>query len=137
DKRFRDRAPHIDSQDEGDYYIIDGLPPLAAGVEGSMLEQKIKQGKVEKFMGFRHADTRPGAWDPQARLADQDLDHVRAEVMYPGFFGLHFFVTPDPEYQRECMRVYNDWISEFSATAPARLLGAGLLPLQGPIEWAI
>ena len=34
------------------------------------------------------------------------------------------------------MRVYNDWLSEFCATAPNRLLGAGFLPLRGPIEWA-
>ncbi len=134
DKRFRDRAPHVESRPEGDYYIIDGLEPLPVGLEGVTMEDKIA-GKVTKFIG-RHAETRPGANDPQARLADQDMDHLRAEVIYPGA-GLFLSVAPDPDYQRECFRVYNDWLSEFCAAAPDRLLGVGLLPMQGPVEWAI
>lgn len=136
DKRFRDRAPRIESRPENDYYMIDGVTPFPVSLEGAVLEDKIR-GKVETMLGHRHADTRPGAWDPNARLLDQDLDHVRAEVVYPGGFGLQFFLAPDAEYQRECMRVYNDWISEFCAVAPQRLLGAGVLPMRGPMEWAI
>ena len=134
DKRFRDRAPHVESRPEGDYYVIDGLKPFPVGLEGVTMEEKLA-GKVTKFIG-RHADTRPGANDPQARLADQDMDHLRAEVIYPGA-GLFLSVAPDPDYQRECLRVYNDWLSEFCAAAPDRLLGVGLLPMKGPIEWAI
>ena len=59
DKRFRDRAPHVESRPEGDYYIIDGLEPLPVGLEGVTMEDKIA-GKVTKFIG-RHAETRPGA----------------------------------------------------------------------------
>jgi len=136
DKRFRDRAPHVDSRPEGDYYIIDDLTPYPAGLDGAIMEDKLA-GKIKTLSGHRHADTRPGAWDPHARLCDQDLDHLRAEVVYPGVFGLQFFQVRDPELQRECMRVYNDWISEFCAVAPQRLFGAALLPLNGPLEWAI
>jgi len=137
DKRFRDRAPRIESRPENDYYIVDGHPPMPVGLEGAMMEDKVGKGQVETALGRRHADTRPGAWDPSARLADQDLDHLRAEVIYPGIFGLLFFNLLDAEYQRECVRVYNDWLSEFCATAPTRLLGAGILPLRGPLQWAI
>jgi predicted TIM-barrel fold metal-dependent hydrolase len=100
------------------------------------MEDKIS-GEIESSMGHRHKETRPGAWDPQARLADQDLDHVRAEVIYPGAFGLQFWLAPDPEYQRDCIRVYNDWLAEFCTAAPERLLGVGLLPMRGSLEWAI
>jgi predicted TIM-barrel fold metal-dependent hydrolase len=137
DKRFRDRAPRIEARPDNDYYIIDNLPPFPVGLEGAMIDDKAQQGKVERPLGRRHADTRPGAWDPYARLADQDLDHVRAEVIYPGIFGLMFSNLDDAEYQRECIRVYNDWLSEFCAVAPKRLLGAGLLPMAGPLEWTI
>ena len=136
DKRFRDRAPRIESRPEADYYVIDGLGPFAVGLEGVTMEDKIA-GEIKSATGRRHAETRPGAWDPQARLVDQDFDHLRAEVIYPGLFGLQFWTAPDPEYQRECFRVYNDWLSEFCAAAPDRLLGAGLLPMKGPVEWAI
>ena len=135
-KRFRDRAPRIDSRPEGDYYFIDGVTPFPVGLEGASMEDKIA-GKIEAMVGNRHADTRPGAWDPKARLADQALDHIRAEVMYPGGFGLQFWAAPDPEYQRECVRVYNDWVSEFCSGAPDRFLGGGILPMRGPIEWSV
>ena len=46
DKRFRDRAPHIASLPEGDFYIIEGVTPWPIGFEGPMMEDKVK-GKVE------------------------------------------------------------------------------------------
>ncbi len=60
------------------------------------MEDKIA-GQIKSSKGYRHAATRPGAWEPQARLADQDLDHVHAEVLYPGV-GLFITSAPDPEY---------------------------------------
>ena len=135
DTRFRDRAPRIESRPEADYYVIDGLAPFAVGLEGVTMEDKIA-GQIETVVGHRHSETRPGAWDPQARLADQQLDHLRAEMLYPGAFGLQFWTITDAAYQRECFRVYNDWLSEFCAAAPDRLLGAGLLPFRGPVAWA-
>ena len=135
DKRFRDRAPRVESKPEADFYLIDGLEPLPVGLEGVSMEDKLA-GDILSPQGGRHADTRPGAWDPQARLVDQEMDHLQAEVIYPGV-GLFLSAAPDAEYQRECFRVYNDWLSEFCAAAPDRLLGVGLLPMRGPIEWAV
>ena len=125
----------VESRPEADYYVIDGLAPFAVGLEGVTLEDKIA-GEITTVIGHRHSETRPGASDPQARLADQDLDHLRAEVLYPGAFGLQFWTLTDAAYQRECFRVYNDWLGEFCAAAPERFSGAGLLPLRGPIAWA-
>ncbi|MGH7963381.1 MAG: amidohydrolase family protein, partial [Candidatus Binatia bacterium] len=138
DKRFRDRAPRVESDAKADYYVIEGLPPMPhSGMEGAMMEEKIAKGKIEKLMGRRHSQTRPGAWEPQARLADQKLDNIRAEIVYPGIFGLQFSLAPDSEYQWACIRVYNDWLSELCATAPDHFLGAGLIPISGPVENAI
>lgn len=136
DTRFRDRAPRVESLPDNDFYIVEGCTPLPAGFDGGMIDDKVA-GKIESMMGRRHTDTRPGAWDPTARLVDQDLDHLRAEVLYPGFFGLQFFSVLDPEYQQECMRVYNDWLSEFCAASPKRLFGAALLPTRGSLKDAI
>jgi predicted TIM-barrel fold metal-dependent hydrolase len=36
----------------------------------------------------------------------------------------------DPELRRVCYRAYNDWLAEFCATAPERLIGAGLIPID-------
>ena len=136
DKRFRNRAPRVESRPDADYYMIEGITPFPVGLEGVTIEEKIA-GQVTTPKGRRHAETRPGAWDPQPRLVDQARDHLRAEVIYPGGFGLQFFHVRDAEYQQAAMRVYNDWIGEFCAVAPDRLLGAGLLPMRGPVEWAV
>ncbi len=136
DKRFRDRAPRVESREEADYYIIEGLTEFPVGLEGVTIEEKM-QSQVTTPKGRRHAETRPGAWDPQPRLVDQERDHLKAEVIYPGGFGLQFFHVQDAEYQREIIRVYNDWISEFCSAAPDRLLGSALLPMRGPVEWAV
>lgn len=132
DKRFRDRAPRIESRPDGDYGVIDGLTPAPVGLTGALMNDKIR-GEIKDRGGKRHEETRPGGWDPQARLADQELDHIRAEMLYPGM-GLGIFGAPDPEYQLACFQVYNDWLAEFCSAAPHRLAGAGVLPAKGPIE---
>ena len=34
DRRFRDRAPRVNSRPDADYYLIDGLPAMPVGLEG-------------------------------------------------------------------------------------------------------
>ena len=136
DRRFRDRAPRVESRDNADWYVIDGVTAFPVGLEGASMEDKITS-EIKMMGGKRHASTRPGAWDPQARIADLKLDHIRAEVMYPGALGLQFWAAPDPEYQAECCRVYNDWVSEFCSADSARFLGAAVIPMRGPIELAV
>ncbi|MGH7962381.1 MAG: amidohydrolase family protein [Candidatus Binatia bacterium] len=133
DRRFRDRAPHIDAQPQGDFFVIDGVPPLPIGIESVAIEDKIA-GRATTPQG-RHDQARPGASDPAARLVDQELDHLRAEVIYPNL-GLALGAAPDDDYVHECCRAYNDWLSEFCAAAPRRLLGVALLSLKGPVAWA-
>jgi uncharacterized protein len=136
DRRFRDRAPRVESRDNADWYVIDGVTAFPVGLEGASMEDKIA-GEIKMMGGRRHARTRPGAWDPQARIADLKLDHISAEVLYPGALGLQFWAAPDPEYQAECCRVYNDWVSEFCSADPARFLGAAVIPMRGSIELAV
>ena len=136
--KFRDRAPRVDSRPEGDYYVLDGVPPMPVGVAGAILEQKIKSGMVEQGLkANRHTDTRPQASDPRLRLGDQDLDNLRAEVIYPNSWELRIYNAPDAEYAQACAEVYNDWLAEFCSVAPTRLIGSALLTCKGPIEWSI
>jgi uncharacterized protein len=135
DKRFRDRAPHIESREKGDFFVVDGVYSLTVDLLGPMINDKEK-GAITQGAGRRLEEARPGGFNAKARIADQRQDHVEAEVIYPGLC-LTLFGIPDAEYQRECIRVYNDWLAEFCADAPKRLLGAGMVPLRGPIEWAI
>jgi predicted TIM-barrel fold metal-dependent hydrolase len=72
---------------------------------------------------------RPGAYDPDARLSDMDLDGVDAEVLISGG------ATPtgegiDIDFQRAVMQSYNNFLSEFASHAPERLIGPATVPFQ-------
>jgi predicted TIM-barrel fold metal-dependent hydrolase len=68
------------------------------------------------------ADVRPkGGRDPKVRIADMDLDGVKAEVLYPTYTLALFAAEPD--VQEACFRVYNDWIADYCKTSPKRLFG--------------
>jgi predicted TIM-barrel fold metal-dependent hydrolase len=81
---------------------------------------------------MRFSEVRRGGWDPKARLEEQDVDGVDAEVLYPTP-RLSWGVTgnPDPQLQLAMVKAYNDWISEYCGYAPDRLGGAALLPNCG------
>ncbi|MBF6570606.1 MAG: amidohydrolase [Candidatus Binataceae bacterium] len=80
----------------------------------------ISQAQAKSFAAH------PGGTDPQARLSEMKTDGVSAEVLYPtvalGLFGLD-----DPALQRACFEVYNDWLCDYCAVAPERLLGIALI----------
>ena len=41
EKRFRERAPRIESRADADWYYIDGVTPFPVGLEGASMEDKI------------------------------------------------------------------------------------------------
>ncbi|HZY60694.1 MAG TPA: amidohydrolase family protein, partial [Candidatus Binataceae bacterium] len=137
DKRFRDRAPRFETRDDADYLLIEGLAPRpTANFMGGFADQKVKGEALDRARNDRYQALRPGAYEPAARLADQDMDGIAAEVVYPGMC-LMVFSAPDVEYKRECLRVYNDWLGEFCSAGSGRLIAVGALPTGGPIEWAV
>jgi predicted TIM-barrel fold metal-dependent hydrolase len=74
-------------------------------------------------------DIRRGAYDPDARLADMDLDQVDAEVLITGG-AAPTGEGVDVEFQRAVLRSYNDSLSGFCSTNPARLIGPATVPFQ-------
>jgi len=71
--------------------------------------------------------SRKGAYDAQARVPEMAVDGVSAEVLYPSLAMKLFALEPD--VQAECFRRYNEWIAQFCAVDPDRLLGVGLIPV--------
>src|SRR5216683_4052407 len=82
DKKFRDRAPHTVKGlhgREGEFFVCENISPIpvagafGAGVPSEQLPEHNKKG-------FESAPA--SVWDPAARIKDQDLDGVQAEVIY-------------------------------------------------------
>lgn len=72
------------------------------------------------FLGHR------GGFDPSARLSEMAEDGVSAEVLYPTL-ALNLFHLEHARLQEACFGVYNDWIAEYCAVAPERLVGIGAI----------
>ena len=135
-KAFRDRAPHFEEGKDADFMIVEGIPPVqGADLMANMAEDKFRGRTLDRSRNHIK-DMRIESLDPKLRLGDQDLDNIRAEVLYPNW-ALMLYGAPDPVYKRECCRAYNDWLLEFCSVAPKRYLGVAMLPIGGPIQWAV
>src|SRR4029077_14209028 len=102
DRRFRDRAPRIVTKtysygkhEQFDAFQIEGLKSVDfIDTIATMANEKAAGAPIEGHGHNRIADVRLGAGDPIARLADQDLDNVRADteisaegIAVPAFFA--------------------------------------------------
>ena len=78
-------------------------------------------------------EMRPGCYDPNARLADMDVDHVEASLCFPTFprfCGQTFAEADDKELALACVRAYNDWmVEEWCGDSGGRLIPLCLVPL--------
>jgi len=128
DNKFRDRAPKVVKNEGGSGYmfIAAGVRPFPVaggfgiGKSGEDLKEHLKKG---------YEAARPSGWDPAERLKDQDVDGVRAEVIYTTL-GMPLFGLDDDELRRACFTAYNDWVAEFRSYCPPRLHPIALLSLD-------
>ena len=79
------------------------------------------------FGGSRPDDVKHGGGtNKYERLQAMDDDGVSIEILY-GTWGLKLLAIDDPELEAACVRVYNDWLSDFCQADPSRLIGLALL----------
>jgi predicted TIM-barrel fold metal-dependent hydrolase len=70
-----------------------------------------------------------GGWDPEARLRDMDSEGIDVAVLYPTL-AFFFPEVRDAELHAALCRAYNDWLADYVRSAPERLVGVALLPLD-------
>ena len=91
-------------------------------------------GKPKEGIGLdpiRFDEMRPGCYDIKARLQDMDEDGIHAQMCFPsfpGFAGSTFFGAEDKHLAYECVRAWNDFIDEWCAAAPDRMIPMELVP---------
>ena len=116
--------------------VFDGHEPDPVGMTFTAGKDK-SGGAIRKVIeNFTWEDWR-GPWDAHARLGDMDLDGVKMEVLYPSmarnFYSLKGEETP---LQKAGLIAYNDWLLDYCAVAPKRLLALGLLSALD-VEWSL
>ena len=124
---LRERAPHIEERDGRAVWVCEGQ------VWGSWSGKKRGPGEARPARPIVTALDRGGMMDeserrpavPALRLADMDRDGVETQVMFGPVMSI---ASPDPVLRDACYRAYNDWLKEFCAAAPERLIGIAMLP---------
>jgi len=77
------------------------------------------------------ADAHPAAFDSRARVRYLDDAGIWSQVIYPnvgGFGSGRFLQLREPELMLDCVRAYNDFLSEWTSVAPERFIPIMALP---------
>jgi predicted TIM-barrel fold metal-dependent hydrolase len=146
--RYRDAGPRV-VRDTYRVDWVDGNQVFRRGGDGPETDWWVYEDlewshqMLNACAGYDEADwwmgpiafdqMRPGCYDPKARLADMDLNHVRASLCfptYPRFCGQMFAERADKEVALACVRAYNDWmVEEWSGDSGGRLVPLCIVPL--------
>ena len=127
ERRFRDRAPHVEGRDDGDWWYCEGYRVLFA--PGSQPGKRFEDPQALKVVDDIE-NTRPGGYIPEEHVKDMDIDGVDVSVLYPTVGLLVYRSVPDGELLTAVCRTYNDWIAEHCKAVPDRLKGVGMLNID-------
>jgi len=130
---LKDRMPYVTHSEEGPLWVSKkgarfGLQNAMGSAGRKYVPGVIHRADRMAATGL-YADGARGIrrlTDPDLRIKDQDLDGVRAEVLY-GILGASQRLE-DGEAATEVMRIYNDWLADFCATHPQRFAGIASIP---------
>ena len=135
DPVFRNRAPRLIVDTDGkERLLVEGKKlgsPKGLGLLGAI---GARQGAVDDVT-MKYVEGRKGGFDPQARIADLDLDGIDAAFLYPSI-GLFSGAIDDPGLAAAVCRAYNRWLADYCRPYPDRLFGVAMLPMQS-IEAAV
>jgi len=72
-------------------------------------------------------------WNAEKRLQVMDEYGIHAQILYPnivagGFGAGNYLELRDTELMLDCVRAYNDWLTEWCSIAPKRLIAQCSLP---------
>ncbi len=125
--RLRARGPRVIETDKGAFWTWEDQLFSPHGyytaAQGSGAMWAIERGGV-----MREGELRPTMAD--LRLTDMDHDGAEASIMYGPTDPMPI---ADGELRRACYEAYNDWLAEFCAAMPARLIGVAQLSLEDPL----
>jgi predicted TIM-barrel fold metal-dependent hydrolase len=123
EQTFDPDGPQADCWIYEDLVYINKRHVAAVGYERDEME----------MVPITYDEMRPGCWDPQARLADMDVNHVEASLCFPTFprfCGQTFSEGHDKDLGLACIKAYNDWmVEEWCGGSGGRLIPLTIIPL--------
>lgn len=129
--RYHDRMPKLVKDPEGGdaWEVVPGQPVMPIGLVTNRGEWG-RRYEDNSWFGTSYENMRQGAFDGAARLDEQAIDGVDAEVLYPSQRTMAAFMSqPDPGYHLAGLDAYNQWMwEEFSAADRNRLIGLYQMP---------
>ncbi len=131
DKTYRDRAPKVVQEEEGDFWFIDGQKSMS--FLGVQTGDRFEKDATELRTVARFEDVRPASYEPALYIEENRQDGVIGSVIYPSEALLSYSI-PDTDLCSATMRTYNDFIAEFCAHDSTRLKGIGLINVDDPSE---
>ena len=130
-KKFHAQMPRVvkDPQGGDAWEVVPGEPVMPIGLVTNQGEWG-RRYEDNSWFGTTYESMRQGAFDGKARLDEQDIDGVDAEVLYPSQRTMAAFMAqPDSDYHLAGVDAYNQWMwEEFSAPARDRLIGLYQIP---------
>jgi len=125
--QMRDRVPRVETDADGTMRWVVGA---SRGLASVGLTATAGVGSFNK-PPRNYEEMHPGAFDAKARLKYMDQMGIWAMVMYPnvgGFGAQQFLKLGDPELMLTCVRIYNDWQTEWASADERRLLPITSIP---------
>ena len=127
ESKFKDRLPHVERLEEGDWWICDGMKVMTIGA-GTQTGLRFEEPEKMSMQG-RVEDLRPGGYIPEEHIKDMDIDGIDVSIVYPTT-GLGLYSVPDSELLNFAFSTYNDWVGEFCSAVPTRLKGIAMLNID-------
>jgi predicted TIM-barrel fold metal-dependent hydrolase len=126
--RYRDRAPRLVADNEGNHYWWLEDRRLLSVMTGSETGKRFDDPSTLRAAA-PFEDVRLGGYLPDKQLEDNEQDGVWGSVLYPTL-ALQALWPEDEGLLAAMCRAYNDWLAEFCSYAPDRLKGVALISLD-------
>lgn len=124
---MHDKVPHIERIDGRDTWVANGERLGAPGFYSMAGHDGIMPASIPETF----EDIAPAMYDAQARLELLDGEGIDAQVLYPnvgGFGNGYFLRLGDRQLVAQCVRAYNDFLTEWCGADPSRLIPITALP---------
>ena len=127
-RKWGDKVPHVKWDDvlQEDAWFF-GSERVAAAAGAAMAGWPEYPPSRPK----RLSDVDPYTWRAEDRLKKMDEYGIYAQILYPnvaGFGAGRYLALHDTDLMLQCVQAYNDWLVEWAAAAPKRLIPQMALP---------